>query len=503
MTPHADSPEFTALLERWLDGTASMEEVALLWQCVAQCPRCASQVAAAARFEGLLADVIKARDVEEEARRVLAVQPRQPPGAKTTRLPLRPPPSPLRHAALAAALALLGVAVVLLWPDTPPSTLARSRQPHPPPERVPTPPLPEPPPTPQAAVPHEAAVAGTPEPPPAALVERLESYFLGPVSIKNLPLSQAMAVLRGLLQQKDATGALGLAALQVTVPAGAMNRRVTFESQGPLPYLKAVRAVAAMAGCDVQAQDRLITLVLHPGVFPPAVEKRQVADMLAGRLTRDGTSVIQDAARLEALWADAALLGISPAEDGTALISRGQWEALRQLTDSRDFIASLPLPSFAVFTVPAEEAPETDSGILTPDQGRDFLNRAASRGLRPDLVFTPQEDRAGNLAPLIATPDGDSILITPRVSGPADSPEQQAGPQQFEGEPPGMKVAVGRITLRTGGGSMSYTLAGGTVLTMSTGGSGMHFLTSPTVGSNSTVQVVVPVAPPPPVEEAG
>ena len=76
MTLRADSAEFAVLLDRWMDDSATEAEAELLWRCVTECPECAAEFAAVARFDGLLADTVKALDVESEARRVLAVTPR-------------------------------------------------------------------------------------------------------------------------------------------------------------------------------------------------------------------------------------------------------------------------------------------------------------------------------------------------------------------------------------------------------------------------------------------
>ncbi|MEN9861444.1 MAG: hypothetical protein RLZZ515_1926, partial [Cyanobacteriota bacterium] len=62
-----------------------------------------AELAAAARFEGLLADTIKARDVEAEARKVLAVTPRQT-GPLSAATPVKKPGVSMRAFAWAAVL---------------------------------------------------------------------------------------------------------------------------------------------------------------------------------------------------------------------------------------------------------------------------------------------------------------------------------------------------------------------------------------------------------------
>ena len=61
----AQSPEFARLATCWLDGSATAEEAALLWQSVAEDPACAREFAAQARFELLLQDTLRERAREQ------------------------------------------------------------------------------------------------------------------------------------------------------------------------------------------------------------------------------------------------------------------------------------------------------------------------------------------------------------------------------------------------------------------------------------------------------
>lgn len=411
MTPTADSLAFQTVLEHWLEQTATVEEEAQLWQWVSESHECARELAAASRFHGMLAEAIKARDVEEEARRFLTLTPRS---YETTRLQPRPVVKMqlqwLRPAALAASIALLGVLSVLFWPTPPQNPVASQppvplRSPAPEPSRAATV-------RPVSALPTKV-VAGQPNPKPSpmTLIEQLDGFFIGPLAIDALPLGQAMTLLRQLLEEKQTEGRVRLASLHVTVPSGAMARRVTFHTQTPLPFVKAVRAIAALAGCDVQAADETIALILHPSIFPLAVEKKKITDLLVGRVGRDGTPLQEDRLRLQALMADAAMLGIIPANDGMAMVSSGQWSALLQLMDSRDYLNSLALPTFAVYNLPANQVPLTGTGILSPEQADDFIDEMARIGRTPDQIMTPRADASDPSQPILLIPDGDDIRI--------------------------------------------------------------------------------------------
>ncbi len=486
MPPPADSLAFQTVLEHWLEETATAEEEAQLWQWVSESAECAREFAAATRFQGMLAEVIKARDVEEEARRVLALAPRE---REPTRALPRPAPQaqphPFRLVALAAALALLGVVTVLLWPSPPAASVTEHRAaPAPASTAAPGPPSPVPP-----APALELAGPPNPKPSPMSLVEQLDGFFIGPLSMEAMPLGQAMALLRQLLEEKANESTLPLTALHVTVPAGAMGRRVTFHTQTPLPFLKAVRAIAALAGCDVQAQEQTIALILHPSVFPLAVEKKKITDLLAGRLTRDGTPLREDRLRLQALLSDAASLGIVPAQDGTALVSSGQWAALLQLTDSRDYLNSLPLPTFAVYRLPAHLAPSAEAGMLTPEQADDFLNQMNGLGRTPDEIISPRADAQDPSEPLVLIPDGDDFRIALNTTDTPENPTMNL-PMNAVGPEVKDPYAIG------GSDKITNSLNGDGAGTLSLG----NAFVLPDLSLPNTIQVIVPVqtnSPPP------
>lgn len=428
MHPHADSAEFDRLLDRWLDDSATAAEAKLFWRYVTEREDCAREFAAAARFEGLLADTIKARDVEAEARKILTVTPRMTVAGKTSMLvaaaPVRPAqPTSLRGFAIAAGLMVAGLITAMLWPSATVRPEVVQQTPKASVKPIASPVLPDfqkTSPAPMPPLESPALPAGATQPVEVTLIERLDRFFINGVLLDNVPLGQALALLQQQLVQTDYLKTLPLSALRVTVPAGATARRVSFQSES-IPYLKAVRAVAALAGCDVQVDGLSITLILQPGTFPQVVERRALADLLAGRLSRDGTAMIQDEGRVAALWEDAALLGIATAEDGTANLSRGQWEALRTMTDARDQMGLFVLPAFALYVVPQESVPQ--EGVLTPDQTLQFQQNAGQAGIQPVASVTPN----------LAAPQDDILLASATGNDINIGPEPDVGTNSTSG----------------------------------------------------------------------
>ncbi len=411
MTLRADSPEFAELAARWLDDTATAEEAELLWSCITECPECAAEFAAVARFDGLLADTVKALDVEIEARKVLAVTPR----TKVISVPRPQPSVSMRGFAVAAALVVLGLITAMLWPSDPvvvPQVVDSTPRAAVPPVSPLVLPRIEPAPEPLANM---TTAQGTAPVAEATLTERLDSFFLNGVVLDRVPLSQALAILQQQLVQADYLKTLPLNSLRVTVPAGAAARRVTFQSAN-IPYLKAVRALAALAGCDIQVEATSITLILQQGIFPQIAEKRALGDLLAGRLTPEGTVMVEDADRVADLWEDAALLGLTVKEDGFTHASRGQWEALRQMTDSRDLMGMIPMPTFAIYVVPEDSAPP--EGVLTQQQLQQFRQSADKAGFQPVTTLTPNLSEPQENALIAVTVTGNSVSVGPQlVSG--------------------------------------------------------------------------------------
>lgn len=488
MSLPADSAEFARLLDRWLDATLTVEEAELLWRRVRQCPECAAELAAAARFEGLLADTIKARDVEAEARKVLAVTPRQT-GPLSAAAPMKKPGVSMRSFAWAAVLVAAGVIAALLWPEDLQKDVRLSQQKaRKPVAPVLVEPLLTPSPHPQAP-PIESMVAGSGLNPPTAVevpvMERLDRFFIRDVSLDQVPLGQAMAALRQALVEKDSSKTLPVEKLRVTVPAGALGRRVTFYS-GPISYLKAVRAVAALAGCDVEVDGLTIALILQPGIFPQVVEKRLLTELLAGRMTAGGGAMVEDADRMALLWEDAASLGIPVAADGTAQLSRGQWEALRLLTDMRDQLGLVPMPAFAVYAVPQDTA--LPDGVILPEQKQDSLNKIQSLGLQPVLTFTPKLAGPNNPDPVMLEPDGDRLKL---VAARGPMPDT---PQQTDQTP----VVLGSVPLAAGTASGSMSDGNAVRASQMDALGGLSFSSNASSGIRFVVVPVTPPTQPPP-----
>ncbi|MES2596430.1 MAG: hypothetical protein V4662_13880 [Verrucomicrobiota bacterium] len=467
MLPRADSAEFSDLLDRWLNDTATAEEADLFWRCVAESRECALVFGAAARFEGLLADTVKALDVEAEARKVLAV-----PGRRTGSDPITTShsqtltsrsaarqvatrqPLPMRAFAMAAAIILLGLVTAMLWPDaveTPKvsKTAPQATTPVKPADMLTAPPAsisqsPDAllvPVTPVDMAAQETRQTGGPEFVEVPLTTRLDSFWIRGVSLDNVPLNQAMALLRQLLVEADGRKSLPLDQLMVSVPAGALNRRVTFHSES-IPYLKAVEAVAALAGCEVDLTELSIALQLMPGTFPQVAEKRVLADVLTGLMNADGTPVVMNEASLTALWSDAARLGIAVAQDGTANVSRGQMQALTMMTATRNQMDDVELSGFAVYVVPDGQLPE--SGVLTAEQTEQIRQSIISQGIQPVAVVVPDLNPPDNARPLIsATVTGNEVTYS-AANAPGVS---QTMPIASQEAPSGLVLTGRNITL--------------------------------------------------------
>ncbi|MEQ1749330.1 MAG: hypothetical protein ABL974_07895 [Prosthecobacter sp.] len=477
MTLSSDSSEFADLVARWLDETATADEAAQLWLCVTQCPDCARELAAASRFEAMLGDTVRARNVEAEARQILATTPRV---AKTTTLrktaaTVSNQPS-MKWIAVAAALVVLGLITAMLWPEEAaetPKMVQEKAVPMAQPSVHESRPLIAHAPAPKSD-PLVALSAATAEVP---LTDRLDRFFLHSVSLDQVPLSQALGLLQGLLKETDYMKTLDLTKLRIHVPAGASARRVTFYS-GAIPFLKAVRSVAALAGCDVLVSEPEITLTMQSGIFPQLAEKRTLSDMLAGRLNADGTAMVDDADRLAGLWEDAATLGIAVNEDGTAAISRGQWEALRMMSAARDQVGRIPMPAFAVYVVPQD--PLAQNKVLTPEEIEAFQRSILDQGAQPLATFTPQLAGPNNLDPVVLDLNGEEgeLALQSAANAASQSP-QNSGPQQTYGL---VRTTIDSVS--TSGLIMQRYMGGSTHLTADQ----MSYLTGTTTASVSNIR---------------
>jgi hypothetical protein len=264
--------------------------------------------------------------------------------------------------------------------------------------------------------------------PTELLTEHLDRFFLTGVSLDNIPLSRAIGILQGQLNEVNRDAALALDQLRVLVPTGASQRRITFHS-GPIPFLKAVRAVAALAGCEVEVSEPQITITIQQSIYPELVKKRVLSDMLAGRLNARGSPSISDPDRLAALRADAESLGVKPAIDGSVAITRGQWEALKMLTETRDLLGRLPMPSYAIYAVPSNNQPRGNR-VLSMKEVEQERQRIIAAKAEPLVIFTPQLASPTNRAPIQFLPYGDTVSLTLNpVYDPEADRRASMGPQ--------------------------------------------------------------------------
>jgi len=436
MPPAAHSPEFARLVQHWLDETATPDEAALLWQRVAECPDCAREFAAAARFESLLAET-----VATPAKALFTVLP----GGKEAAAPVGvklggSKPAHVRHLLRAAAvLALLGWIAWLLRPA--PQDSPQTARKTPAAKQI----LPQ-----KRTLVGAATAPSTPVPnvdklpalPHIPLPERLERFFLTSVSFDQVPLSQALGLLQGQLQELNYLKTADLERLRVTVPAEAAGRRISFHS-GPIVFLKAVRAIAALGGCEVSVDEPTLALILHREIFPQVPERRDVREILAGRVNADGSAADSDPARISELMKDAASLGLAVTPETTAemlaalLVTRGQWTALQVLTDAREQLRSYPAPIFQMYVEEVEENPPQEDRVLDAEEVTAQRQANLVRGITPVAVVqasvTPiipiiMQGAQVPLQPLLtAQPVGEVVQVTATIPasyasiGPAPS----------------------------------------------------------------------------------
>lgn len=472
MNPH--SPEFAQLLQHWLDETATAEEAARLWLAVGECPECARQMAAMARFESLLEGTVKNRaSVRLAESRLQNVAVKQPRRWLTE--------SGRRALVAAAAVLLLGAAVwsVISGQLAPPQVAdAKARR-----DKANT----------RVVLPLQDRLSAIGAPhslSEKSLPDRLDSFFLPRVSLKQVTLREALGLLQGQLLELNHLKADTLEKLRVTVPADAAQRRITFES-GPISFLKAVRAVAALGGCDLSVDEVTLALILHREIYPQQPEKRNIRSMLAGRTNADGFAAGEDAQRLAALAADALSLGISGdvLADGALPVTRGQWEALRMLTEAREQRHDLAMPGFLIYLV--EEGSNQKDRVLTGSE----VDQIRQQNVSPVLEVPPGQipsfgtgiDKLTSI--LQIEPEGEVVRITLppeslRDGPPSDSPNKLA--MADNGAVTSIIVLPGQGALMSMHGS---TNAGGFISTNLSSGSGLSW------GGNQII--IIPQNPPP------
>ncbi|TDU81261.1 hypothetical protein EI77_00564 [Prosthecobacter fusiformis] len=352
MSTNPQEPDFNHRLLRWLDGTASPEEAAQLWKEVGDSPDCARELAAQARFESLIEANVKARAGERaESLRLKAFNAQRAKPKAWSR-------SWSRRVMAMAALLMLGMVCWSFWPDTKGSPQMAKKEvlPQVKKQRVKLPGVAV-----QAPVVAQAAL------PERSLPERLDAFILPQVSLRQVTLREALGLLQGQMLELNHLKSESLEKLRVTLPVDAAQRKITFES-GPISFWKAMRAVAALGGCDLSVDEAGLALILHREIYPQQPERRQLRSLLAGLTTTGGKAAWEDPGRMAGLVADAGSLGIigDISGDEELPVTRGQWEALQMLTEAREQRLTPLTPGFLIYMV--EEGSEQTDRLLTEEE---------------------------------------------------------------------------------------------------------------------------------------
>jgi hypothetical protein len=284
-----------------------------------------------------------------------------------------------------------------------------------------------------------ASAAGSAQPASALPLDlRLDGFFLPRVALDQVPLQRALGLLQGQLVDLNVLHAEDLAKLRISLPTDAASRRVTFRS-GPISFLKAVRAVAALGGCDVTVEEPTLSLVLRREIYPELPNKKDVRDMLAGRFNPDGSAAASDPNRVAALLADAASLGIPVPSDrsleslGQLPITRGQWLALQALTDAREQLGQYALPSFQLYY--SGGGATGGNRIINEEETPGLKAQLAASGTQPPVVLKPSAVdlmNFGSSSPypgISIQPAGEGFQITIAQNDlPAGLPSEAAAP---------------------------------------------------------------------------
>lgn len=466
MSANLHSSDFSRLTAAWLDGTATADEIEKLRGLIAMDPDCARRFAVAARFEPL-----PPAGPEEHASIPGAIVLDELPGGQIHKASHHPQNSPavpphsgaptpkpamwsrvsLHLAGLAAALALVAA---FFWqsaagPGAVGSNVsaepeAKRNAAHSPRNESQFRPGPS-----VAPVAPQFTDVNTAPPTEVPLRDRLDQFFLTGVSLNRVPLNQAVGMLQGQLRELNVLHAEVLDRLRITVPANAANRPVTFYS-GSIAFLKAVQAVAALAGCDVISDETTLALVLNRETYPQVAERRDLRQLLKAALRPDGSDPADDPRRIAGLVADAVALGL-PLDATQTLeaqtfvpVTRGQWAALAALVSGRDQLSQMDSPNFELYVT---------SG-LTDAAGGQALNEETVEKLRghfresgkepvavvaPDRASDPRETAGSSVPVLSMRPIGETTQITVNLpisnqdQLPADALPQDAAVTTFQG----------------------------------------------------------------------
>ena len=424
MSLHPQSPEFARLATRWLDGSATAAEAALLWENIGADAACAREFAEQARFDLLLQDTLRERQREQQ----IAVGARREVVRHQRKVVWR------RTGDIAAIMLALGFLVWLVLPNQsdPTRPIAKARVS---PQSLRPPSLPgiRPRHTTVLVARQDKTTPGgrTAEP----LRRLLDDFFLTGVDLDKVPLRQALRELEDQLRELNFASSAEIAALRVQLPAGEGSQPVTFHS-GSISFLKAVRALAGLAGYDVNVADASVVLVARTNGSPYRPESRSVADLLAGQGGTDDptrnrlTELVNDARALN--------LQVNFAADGNAtslVATPGEAQALALLAQSRDQVRSLPALRFYVKATPAP--PGSQDRILTgieADQVRSDFLLSANPQSPPAIITVPMQESSAPGATaqpgeiyIAAGPVGTDRIYLNITPGPIDvgQPAQQ------------------------------------------------------------------------------
>ena len=409
MSSPPPSADFADLATRWLDGIATPDEASRLWAAIKGNPENARAFAEMARFELLLEST--SQSVAREAI-VCAVA-----DEKTARHQHRR--KMIRAAKLAAGFVLFGSIIWMLWPQGNPSSDIAATTPQSKPvsstqvnvqpnrDRV----LIAPP----ATISATATTAAKPRP----LPQHLDAFFLTSVQLDKMRLQDAVRQMEAQLRALNFGRTSQLDQLRVVLPASAMYREVSFKS-GAISFMKALRAVAALAGCEVLATDTSVVLNTRNDGLDQIEQRKATRSLLAA----DG---LGRHIHLAELLEDARALGMV-SDDGDQDTLRGtnaQFAALALMADSRHQVRTLPDLSFFAYLAPAK--PNDTSRVLTAEEAREKAKAAPATAavIRVDPGSTvPTSAQAANADLLItAVPagDGTQLTISPNFNVPAQS----------------------------------------------------------------------------------
>ena len=347
MKTPADMREFVRLNQLWLEGRATEAETALHWQMVAEHAECARELAAAARFEALLEK--KLGEASEESRAagvlVMASLRREEEAKRVTNW--RGVVKPLLR--MVAVVAVGGMVWWVLsregWESQPTQEVVerRVREPEVRPEgglRVA-----------REAEPRGMAGGGATranEWTVEALRDWLDGYFLPGVDLKQVTLNEALGRLQAEMQAVNFMGAEVVGRLRVTVSADAAGRRVSLKT-GAISFLKAIRAVAAQAGCEVEVGEGLLAVESMEQPFPQPTARHDLREVLAGRFDANGVAEADRPDLMAKVWEDAVAQGFVAADavgGGPVRLTQGQVETLRGLAEARGQVEQLPAQQY-------------------------------------------------------------------------------------------------------------------------------------------------------------